>query len=167
MKRRAFSLVEMLVATVLSAVLMSAVLAMIAGVSRDRRTLTSLNADTAQNGATELFRWDLSNAQSLAIGPGSQMVILVGVGGVDAATLVPNGRLVRVTYRMQSDRTLWRVQEYLDDPARPQVWEELVAANVTSFSVFPGSNEPSPVPSHLRLRLAAAELRLDQDLWIK
>ena len=121
MKRRGFSLIEMLVATVLAAVLMSAVLMMAAGVARDRRKLTTLNSAAPPEGVIELLRWDLSNAQSISLGPDDQSIVLVGVNGIDSAALTPNGRLVQVSYQLQPNgrsNDLWRVQSCLDDRSR-------------------------------------------------
>jgi prepilin-type N-terminal cleavage/methylation domain-containing protein len=169
MTRRGFSLIEMLVATVLFAVLMWGVLAMLAGVSRDRRMINALNAAAPATGTADLFQFDLANARSFSQSD-DQSIVLIGVGGIDDATLVPNGRLVQVTYKIQSaasTKNLWRVQQYLDDPARPQVWQELVTANVSSFSVDPNPGPESPVPSRVRLRLASSSEGIDQNLWIK
>lgn len=170
MTRRGFSLIEILVATVLAAVLMTAVLLMLAGVARDRRTVTALNAADAPPGLVDLIAWDLGNARSIAATADGDSTTLVGVGGIDAATLQPNGRLVRVTYSLLPDgtaRNLWRTQEYLDDPARPGRWRELVAADTAEFAVGTGSTAPAAVPRHVRLRLATKGPNVNRDLWIK
>ncbi|HSV13046.1 MAG TPA: prepilin-type N-terminal cleavage/methylation domain-containing protein, partial [Tepidisphaeraceae bacterium] len=65
MTRRAFTLLEMLLATALAAVLMLAVLTMLAGVSRDghRVRAAATSASPAQQAITERVRWDIVNAQ--------------------------------------------------------------------------------------------------------
>jgi prepilin-type N-terminal cleavage/methylation domain-containing protein len=167
-RHRAFTLIEMLVATVLSAVLMLAVLAMMAAVARDRRSLNSLNSAQPDQGMTRLVQWDLQNAQSIARDDRDQSVILVGVCGIDAATLSPNGRLVQVTYRIQhGTNDLWRIQQYLDDPARPAVWQELVASKVSAFNLDPNPGPDSPIARHTRLRVMTADGSIDENLWIK
>ncbi len=167
-RRRAFTLIEMLVATVLSAVLMLAVLAMMAAVARDRRSLNFLNSTPADRGLVDLVQWDLANAQSISRNARDQSVVLVGVGGIDAASLSPDGRLVQVTYQIQSStNNLWRVQQYLDDPARPAVWQELVASKVSSFDIDPNPGPESAVGRRMRLRATTANGGIDKNLWIK
>jgi prepilin-type N-terminal cleavage/methylation domain-containing protein len=170
MTRRGFSLIEILVATVLAAVLMTGVLYMLAGVARDRRTVGGLNAAAAPPGIVSLITWDLSNARSIAVSADRMSTVLVGVGGIDPATLQPNGRLVRVTYQLLPDgksHNLWRTQEYLDDPVHKEQWRELVAAEAADFSIGSGPTNPTQVPRRVRLRLATKRQNIDQDLWIK
>ncbi len=145
----AFTLVEMLVATVLSAVLMGAVLAALAGVARDRRTVRSLNRPTA-TAALDLLEWDLANADTAdtdAVAAGTADVLtLVGNDGIDRRSLAPDGRRVRVVYRAAGP-VLWRRQEYLDDPARPDPWQERVAGDFRSLTLRPTPGPgPTPVP---------------------
>ncbi len=127
-----FSLIEMLVATVLSAVLMSALLAVLAGVARDRRLLRAMTPTPPATGI-DLLEWDVRNASTISSAADAPL-ILVGNDGIDRASLAPDGRLVRVVYRVV-DKTLWRQQEYLDDPVRPMPWQELMSADFRSLSV--------------------------------
>src|SRR5207237_10825383 len=75
-------------------------------------------------------------------------LILVGHGGLDPQTLAPTGRLTRVVYEIRGrgrDAALFRSQEYLDEPTRPERWTELVALDVVAFSVVAGSGDVLPV----------------------
>ena len=157
--RSAFTLIEMLVATVLAAILMMAVLTMLAGVSRDRKMLHGLRQSQSNSGLEDLLRWDLTNSRSIATTTDDQSVVLTGIGGIDNASRVPNGRLVQVRYEIKS-KNLWRTQEYLDTPSRNGNWRELVAANVSSITVEPSTR-------YVRLRIAMPGDSVDENLWIK
>jgi type II secretory pathway component PulJ len=192
MNYRAFSLIEMLVATVLASVLMYAVLLVAANLSRDRKLLTSMNSDPPQP-VVDLLRWDLSNADTASQQADGKILVLIGHGGIDRATLQPNGRLAQITYRITNrplTGTLVRQQEYLDDPVRPDAWQELVAAGATDIGIQPASGDVSYVsndnmvspldapwrrnsfttmrlPSRIRLHIDMKPLGVDEELWIK
>jgi prepilin-type N-terminal cleavage/methylation domain-containing protein len=192
MNHRAFSLIEMLVATALASVLMYAVLLVAANLSRDRKMLTQMNSDPPQP-VVDLLRWDISNADTASQRADGQVLILIGHGGVDRATLLPNGRLAQITYRITNrpvTGTLVRQQEYLDDPVRPDAWQELVAAGATDIAIRPASGDVSYVsntdpfspqdaspqrqprttmrlPSRVRLHIDMKPMGVDEELWIK
>jgi prepilin-type N-terminal cleavage/methylation domain-containing protein len=136
--RRAFSLIEMLLAATLVAMLMAAVLALLGGVNRDMRTMRQASQhDSGAQAAADLLGRDLLNAQSVSA-PDVQSgygVTIVGNAGIDRDTLGPDGRLVRVIYRVGRDGALRREQSYLDDPDRPQRWESLAASGISELSV--------------------------------
>jgi prepilin-type N-terminal cleavage/methylation domain-containing protein len=138
--RRAFTLIEMMVATVLAALLMGGVLLMVTAISRDRariaRDETASPASKAR--LVEQFRRDLTSATTMT--PiGGRALILEGHGGLDPQTLSPTGRLTRVVYEVRGKgkaAALFRSQAYLDEPTRPEAWTELVAMNVNAFAVL-------------------------------
>jgi prepilin-type N-terminal cleavage/methylation domain-containing protein len=155
MKRDAFSLVEMLVATALAAVLMAAVLTIAAGVSRDRRRLEVSESTPSPDVMIERIRWDLTNASAMIPSPDGLNLTLIGHGGIDRQTLRPTGRLARVAYhcrRVGSTHCLVREQAYLDDPANPNPWRDLVACDVASLRLAPLSTDADPVDEELYLR---------------
>jgi prepilin-type N-terminal cleavage/methylation domain-containing protein len=168
MNRRAFTLLEMLLATALAAVLMAAVLLMLAGVSRDRRRVSAATASPMLQTIEERIRWDIVNAQSMDVGNDGGSVVLTGHGAIDHQSLTSNGRLSQVTYRMTSG-CLVREQEYLDNPAQPSRWRALVAVNVHSFRVVAETADAtgSSVPSRVRLKLETTNAAIDKELWIK
>lgn len=142
----AFTLIEMLVATLVAAVLIGSVLFMVAGIGRDRRTLTADEDRPRPERIVELLRRDLANATYLTSGLDGRTVTLLGHGGIDPNSLVPTGRLTRIIYRVTSDRQgsrLYREQEYVDDPRGRQRWTELVATGVNSVWVAAGSGAQS------------------------
>ena len=124
----------MLLATVLSAILMAAVLAVLAGLSRDRAAMKQVSRPTAVPVAG-LIAFDLQHARTYAA-TGDVVLELVGNNGIDRRTRRPDGRLVRVTYR-QAAGQLWRQQEYLDDPARPDAWQDLAATGFAGLTFDP------------------------------
>ena len=135
-----FTLVELLLATALSAVLMSAVLSILAALSRDRVRLDKARAVPATAPILDRIQWDIRNAVTMS--ELSQGLVLIGHGGIDPKILTPNGRLTRVTYRTINEggsRALVREQAYLDDPFRPQPWRGIVAVGVTDLTVSPES----------------------------
>jgi prepilin-type N-terminal cleavage/methylation domain-containing protein len=181
MNRRAFTLIEMLLATALAAVLMAAVLTMLAGVARDRRRVNAVTASPTPQPLIERIRWDLANAQTMDMGRDGGSVVLTGHGGIDHRSLISNGRLVQVTYRTTVG-CLMREQEYLDSPAQPDRWREVVVGAVRSFRMTPESSDATPVdtsdgaattvttvPSRVRVRIESSRAggSIDQELWIK
>ena len=194
MRRNAFSLIELLVATTLSAVLMAAVLAILAGVSRDRKRLTAAQNLPSPRAMIDRFQWDLTNAQTLSQTADGRWLELVGHGGIDYKTLAPNGRLVTVDYRLYQDgdtSCLVREQKYLDDPAAPNPWRELISIGVSSFHVIAQStdeltsDQQTPrtglilasdlrpkapvvhVPESVRLQITMPTGIVDRELWVR
>jgi prepilin-type N-terminal cleavage/methylation domain-containing protein len=194
MRRSGFSLIELLVATALSAVLMTAVLAILTGVSRDRKRLIAAQNTPSPQAMIDRFQWDLTNAQTLSQSPDGRSLELIGHGGIDYKTLAPNGRLVTVDYRVYQDgdvSCLVREQKYLDDPAAPNPWRELISVGVTNFRVIARStdeftsdqHEPPTglilasdlrprapvvhVPERVRLQITMPSGIVDRELWVR
>jgi prepilin-type N-terminal cleavage/methylation domain-containing protein len=147
-RRRGFTLVEMLLATVLAGLLMAGVLFMTAAVGRDRRRVAADEAGPRRNGVMERMRWDLANAVTMSPQRSGRILVLVGHGGLDPQTLAPTNRLTRVIYEVRGrgrDAALFRQQEYLDEPTRPDRWTELVCADVQAINVADESGDGQPV----------------------
>jgi hypothetical protein len=129
-------------------VLMGGVLLALGGLARDARKTAGAEFLVGQQPFLETLQWDLCNTRTMVQSSDARTVVLVGHGGVDPDTLVPNGRLARVTYfcQMRGDSScLLRRQEYLDDPIRRRVWSEIVASGITRLSVVPaGGQTPAP-----------------------
>ena len=66
MKRRAFTLIEMLVATVLAGLLMGGVLLMTTAIARDRARVAADESLPRAAGLVDQLRWDLTNATTMA-----------------------------------------------------------------------------------------------------
>jgi prepilin-type N-terminal cleavage/methylation domain-containing protein len=143
-----FSLIELLVATTLSAVLMGAVLMVLAGLSRDRRWIDNAVTQPHMQSTMNCIQWDLANARTMNQSPDGQSLILIGNAGIDSQSLAWTGRLTRVIYRIiPSGKTsmLVREQEYLDDPIRPEHWRELLSVGVKSVQAIPvGGDSAAP-----------------------
>ena len=129
--RRGFTMLELLLASALAVVLTAAVLAVAAGLSRDTQRMARRAAELPA-GAAELIRWDLVHAAKVMQDEGA--LTLIGNGELDARRLRPAGGLVRVTYKIESNRLL-REQVALDQPLEPGAWRELVAGGIDSLRV--------------------------------
>ena len=148
MKHRGFTLVEMLLATILAGLLMGGVLLMTTAIGRDRARVTADESQPRGMGLIDQLRWDLTNATTMAQADSGRVLILTGHGGLNGQTLAPTGRLTRVIYEVRGkgrEAALFRTQSYLDDPVRPEPWTELVALNVLSLVVSPVSSDANPV----------------------
>ncbi len=146
MNRRGFSLIEMLAAAALSAVLMIGLMAVIASVGRTRRAFAAQTEQSAWSaGVADLLRFDLRNAQTVKAGPNA--LTLTGTGALDARTLAPSHRPVRVEYalRTAAGRSwLVRRQTDLDVLSNANAWSEAVCPGVAAFAV---QLLPDPVPA--------------------
>jgi hypothetical protein len=100
-------------------------------IARDRRQLQASRplAEPANQRIAELIRQDLANGRRIWMSDDGAGFTINGYGGLDRQTLVPDGRLARVQYRVEAG-ALRRRQRYLDDPLRPMPWEEIVAVSV-------------------------------------
>jgi prepilin-type N-terminal cleavage/methylation domain-containing protein len=164
-RRRGFTLVEILLAVTIATLLMAAVLAMLGGIGRDQKRLAGRNETARPIAAIELLRWDLTNAESIT--STADGVVLQGHGGINPSALEPNNRLVRVIYRIRregGESNLFREQQYLDDPVRPQPWGDLVLRDVRSVTVAPGGNPKSPRVSVQLMRDKGA---ITEQLWVQ
>jgi prepilin-type N-terminal cleavage/methylation domain-containing protein len=126
-RRGAFSLIEMLLATALAAVLMGAVLTLVAGVYRDARMMQRLSSRPV-GGLLEGIARELGNVESFSQASDGRELALIGNIGIDRRTLSADSRLARVVYRVGPGGSLRREQTYIDAPERPAPWGELVAA---------------------------------------
>jgi hypothetical protein len=138
----------MLLATVLAGLLMAGVLFMTAAMGRDYKRVMADEALPRRSGIIERMQWDLANAVTMTPQGNGRIVVLVGHGGLDSQTLTPTNRLTRVTYEVRGigrEAALFRQQEYLDDPTRPERWTELVCLDVQGFSLADESGDGQPV----------------------
>jgi hypothetical protein len=173
---------------------MAGVLAILSGVARDRRRLDAAENLPSPDPIVARFQWDLANAQTMSQSSDGRSMSLTGHGGIDPVTLAPNGRLASVSYRLYRDESmnhLVREQHYLDDPAAPRPWRELIATNVTSFHVValsPGEpvselSQPRDLSTHVRasdstpavftvparigLQIVQPTGVIDRELWVR
>jgi type II secretory pathway pseudopilin PulG len=142
MRRSAFTLLELLLANVLIAILLGALLLLISSLSREQKSISSAQDQDPINSILTLLRHDLSNSESARPLPNQRGFILTGHAGLDAKFLAPTDRRTRVIYeirRKANTLCLIREQTYLDDPIKPQRFEELVATSITFLSISAAS----------------------------
>src|SRR5437870_9295386 len=93
-------------------------------VSRERQRMESREAKAHSGQMLEIVRRDLANGMALVGAVNADGFEVVGCGGIDPRTLLPNQRLARVRYRIarqgRGAGVLLREQAYLDDPIRPE-----------------------------------------------
>ena len=176
-RRTAFTLIEVVVATVLSTILLAALLAATASISRDRQRLAKLSASPSAadiQAILQLLRHDLANARSFTSSIDGSMLTMVAHSGLSKNDLTTTGRLVEITYRVRSDRSgssvtpcLVREQRYLDDPARPTPWSELVAVGVMQLEVTSASPDVAAMPSQVRVRVVFPVRGVEETLWLR
>lgn len=135
MIRRGFTLVEMMLATVLSAILLGGILMATAAISRDATRLKSAGPSVPDR-ALDLLRWDLTNAATLRASDDGQSLTLIGQCALDRKSLAPTGRLGRVVYRIDpTAHVLTRQQRLIDDEIHPEPWIEWVCSDAARIDV--------------------------------
>ena len=156
--RRGFTLIELMLASTLSVLLIGGILFALAALSRDTRGTIPKDPATELKATLDLLQWDLSNARSISQSADHRTIAIQGHGAIAPDTLRPNGRLANVVYSCQLRRGTWRLtrgQQYLDDPARPQTWTDLAGVGVNAVEVLPvlGQGDLQKMPQWVRLRL--------------
>ena len=163
MTRRGFSLIEMLAAAALSAVLMIGLLAVVSSVGRTRRAFAERQEQSGWSaGVADLIRFDVRNARTITAA--ANRLTLTGTGALDAATLVPTHRPVRVEYSLQQaagQSWLVRRQTDLDVQSNRNSWSDAVCPGVAAFAAEPlrdGADAKQPadaVPARVRLTVTS------------
>lgn len=161
-----FTLLELLAASALAAVLMVVLLQVIASLTRGKVVLDrQAAADRApwQSDLVENIRWDLTNA-SEGIAETNRLR-LTGHGSLDRATLAPTHRPVTVVYALEQlgGRTwLVRRQSPRRSLTNQRGWSELVCPDVTGFVVEPVEAPARPgARGQIRRRRAGRPVTLD------
>lgn len=159
---RGFTLIEVMLTTALTAVILIAVLGVTASLGRSQKALAR-HADQEQGHGeiVELLRRDLAQAQEARFSQGG--VEIIGFGALDPATLEPSQRPATIVYRLVSDRDgSWVVREQtLLDQSKGSPWREIVGWGVRAFEIEPvlseGAAEPtsaaSVVPQEVRIEM--------------
>jgi hypothetical protein len=160
MRLRAFTILEMLVATVLVAVLLGGVLSASALLARDARKPRAMSSSDGVDAAFELIRRDITNSTMLSQDGGAAQLTLTGHAGLDRRSLQPTGRLTRVSYAVRRGAGLVRSQRYLDDAVRPQPWSELVLAGVTRIEASSSASASHGVNVRIEFRDGSSTQRL-------
>jgi prepilin-type N-terminal cleavage/methylation domain-containing protein len=140
--RHAFTLIELLLATSISVILMAALVTVTGHVARDRHALQRMrdvNDETfVTNNALQLIATDLRHARRVwPLKSGG--ILMTGYGGIDRDTLRPDGSLVRIAYAVVGG-DLVRLQQPIDGAKR---WVEPVLRQVRSFEISWNRRKPS------------------------
>jgi hypothetical protein len=184
MRRNAFTLLELLLANMLIAILLGALLLVISSLGREQKKMAAQDQDpTSAIAIVNLLRHDLANSETLRFLPNQRGFILTGHAALDPKSLTHADRRIRVIYeirRKAATLCLIREQSYLDDPIRPQRFEELLATNVTSLSLSAPGATPADddelnldetstftLPSSVTLRLTFPHRAINQDLFLR
>jgi hypothetical protein len=140
-----FTLVELLAATVLSALLVITLLMVVASLGRERTAIAKRAASQTPPGVVDLLRWDLLSARSLRMKDG--VMTLSGFGSLDRRTLAPlSHRPVDVVYDVRElGGESWLVRRQMEKGQRPLT--ELVCAGVREIRASPLRVEDSPAPT--------------------
>ncbi|MDB5324093.1 MAG: hypothetical protein JWN40_5724 [Phycisphaerales bacterium] len=164
MTRKAFTLVELLAANVLAALLIVAILTIIGALGRDRRAHAALDHDrttqTTNDNLRRLIQWDFSNATRWRLVDGAYF--FQSHGSLDPQTLVPTTLPVTVRYELNESagkRWLTRSQTPRDKTA-DGAWSAPLCADVADLALASADNGLAPpqsvwqnLPSQVRLTL--------------
>jgi type II secretory pathway pseudopilin PulG len=183
MTRKAFTLLELLLANMLIAILLAGVLLLISSLSREQKKFAAAQNEDPTTCILNLLRRDLSNSESIRPLSNQKGFILTGHAGLDSKSLTPTDRRARVIYdirRRANVLCLIREQTYLDDPIKPQRFEALLATNITSLSISAQGATPIDdeelnlddantftLPSSVTLHLALSHRAIDQQLFLR
>ena len=183
MNRKAFTLLELLLANMLIAILLGAMLVLISSLSREQKRTTTAQDQDPTNSILTLLRRDLANSESARPLPNQRGFILIGHAGLDSKSLTPTDRRSRVIYEIRRRANMLcviREQIYLDDPIKPQHFEELIATSIPSLSLS-GTGAISDdddalnldytaafsLPSSVVIHLAFRDHALNQELFLR
>lgn len=183
MKRSAFTLLELLLANMLIAILLGALLLVISSLGRAQKRMSAARDHDPAALIMNLLRRDLANSENVRLLPNQRGFVLTGHAALDQKSLAPIDRRTRVVYeirRRASNFCLTREQILLDDPIKPQRFEELVATNVVSLSLSAAGatvinedeltaeeNPALQVPSTFTVRLAFPDRAINQELILR
>jgi hypothetical protein len=142
-RRRAFTILELLAATALTALLMAAILHVVGSLGVTRATLARQGGGAAvDSGMLDQLRRDLTNATAAAFARGS--MTLTSHESLDPATLNSSHEPVNVTYEVASIHgRRWLVRRQTSRTAGESRLTELVCPDVAAFTVRPAGLTPA------------------------
>lgn len=162
--RRAFTLVELLVVTLLAASFMFGAASVMASIARSRHTLKERqSAAAAPLSYLDLLRWDLINARGMKL-VGTRLV-LVGYGAIDPETGQPTQQAAEITYDTRDDRRrrwLIRQQRLINAKTNRGITIQPVLGDVQKTEwVIPARWKEQYEKSKLREKPKSAEKKLE------
>ena len=150
---KAFTTIELLVATGLSVLLMVGLLQVVAAVQRDMAEMQASKLNHGFDRFVDILRWDLAHARTVQ--QDKEHLTLVGYNSLDRRGFrLKDGfgdhgsnhhQPVRVTYRIKrigSSEWLIRFQTDLDILSNRNTWSEPVCFGIDSFKLEPVDVEP-------------------------
>lgn len=172
MKNKAFTIIELLVASALSVLLMVGVLRVVGSFKLESQK-TDATQSLKSDALIKLFIWDMLNAQTIS--QKDNTIVLTGHGSLERQT--PSDRThrpksathqpVKIEYELrktQSESWLVRRQTHLNDMTNHNAWTEVVSRGVNRFELKPTQphlittgdpkkwlHKPSPVPHSVRI----------------
>jgi prepilin-type N-terminal cleavage/methylation domain-containing protein len=176
-RRSAFTLIELLAASALAALLMLVLFQVIGSLGRSGAALERAAASEMQSAMQtawksdllDLVRWDLTNAADINLKPG--LLTLTGHGALDRQSLAARQEPVTVVYAIErrgNADCLVRHQVRRDGVSGDAGWSELVCANVRRFEVSPVRSRESQSSSSTRVRIdGPAGVVLDEVIVVK
>jgi hypothetical protein len=164
MTRKAFTLVELLAANVLAALLIVAILSVVGALGRDRRAHAALDhgrtTQATNDNLLRLIQWDFSNATRWRSVGGAYY--FQSHGSLDPQTLAPTDLPVTVRYELNEaagKRWLARYQTPRDKTS-DGAWSAPLCADVADLALVGAGDRPPPsrsvwqnLPSRMRLTL--------------
>jgi len=188
--KRAFTTIELLVATALAVMLMAGVLSVVGSIRLDPAASEPRSGGAWPSAVVDLLRLDLTHAKSMQ--QRGNTLTLVGYSslfheafeiGERPDSKPPQHRPVTIEYSVKNDGVhswLVRRQTNLDELTNRNTWSELVGCGVLSFqlkpidiAVPPDSNgnwleEEIPVPDRIRLVMQIdGDSDMDQTIIIR
>jgi prepilin-type N-terminal cleavage/methylation domain-containing protein len=173
MNRRAFTLVEMLVASALAAALMLAVMQIVGAIGRSRLAMArSTGVEPWRTDLLDTLRWDLANASSARFRAGR--LLLSGHGALEGRSLTPRHEPAEVTYETAAlgERSwLVRRQSPRSGYAHGERSTELLCPDMTTFEIQPlrSDGRPAlaadddPVPDRVMVRIGRRDAKLFEE----
>jgi type II secretory pathway pseudopilin PulG len=163
-RRNAFTLVELLAANVLAALLIVAILSVLGALGRDRRAHAALDhgrtSQTTDDNLLRLIQWDFSNATRWRSVDGAYF--FQSHGSLDPQTLAPTNLPVTVRYELnEAAGKRWLVRSQTPrDKTSDGAWSAPLCADVADLVLVPAASRrarPQSVwrdlPSQMHLTL--------------
>jgi len=167
--RGGFTIVELLVSTLLAAMLMTAIMGLAASASRSREFMDKADTEPAwSTRLIELLRWDLQNATTVRIS--GKTVSIEGFGYLSPIDGSAGHRRVGVTYLIETDdddrSVLVRKQVQHDSTTNKNTRIDLMCIDVVDFavSIIKDNNGDAPQrnknkkPSRVTVRIKAGKM---------
>jgi len=157
--RHAMTLVELLAATSLAVLLLTASFGVLGSLVAQRKALAGDGTESPwRKRLGEMLRWDLSNARRMCLR--QKELRLVGYGGVDFDSAEATHRPTEIIYTIRSDGDrswLFRREIHLDSDSLHNSRDELVAVGVTSIAVYDPERSDEQELDHLNEKLPNAD----------